>query len=92
MDRCTCSKAGSADRTNGATLTQPNDSALATTIDLHPYVGETPPKASRSWLTPVPLFYIRNRFSEPEIDLTRWSLSVEGAVSPPLRLTSGQIE
>ena len=91
MDRCTCSKAGSAERTSGATLTQPNDSTLVT-IDLHPCVGETPPRAFRSWLTPVPLFYVRNHFSEPEIDLTSWSLSVEGSVSIPLKLTSGQIE
>ena len=91
VDRCTCSKAGSAERTSGATLTQPNDSALVT-IDLHPYVGETPPRAFRSWLTPIPLFYVRNHFSEPDIDLTSWLLSVEGSVSTPLSLTSSQIE
>ena len=91
MDRCTCSEAGSAKRTSSVTPAQPESSPLVT-IDLEPYVGETPPRAYESWLTPNPLFYVRNHFSQPQVHLDSWSLSVEGYISNPLRLTAGQIE
>ncbi len=91
MDRCTCSEAGSAAPTSSVTTAQPDSSPLLT-IDLEPYIGETPPRVFESWLTPNPLFYVRNHFSQPQVDVGSWSLSVDGCVSGPVRLTASQIE
>ncbi len=46
-------------------------------------VGETPPAALRSWLTPTLLFYIRDYYTVPDIDIADWSLSIDGAVFDP---------
>jgi len=40
-----------------------------------------------SLCTPNDLFYVRNHFPPPEIDINTWSLSVEGTVAKPLKLS-----
>ncbi len=45
-----------------------------------PENSETPIDCLRSWVTPTRLFFIRNHFPVPEIDLADWRLTVEGCV------------
>jgi DMSO/TMAO reductase YedYZ molybdopterin-dependent catalytic subunit len=40
-----------------------------------------------SFLTPNALFYVRNHYPQPKVDLKAWRLEVVGAVRKPLRLT-----
>src|SRR5258707_1073261 len=44
------------------------------------------------FLTPTKLFYIRNHFTAPKLDVETWRLRVEGAVERPLALTLGQLK
>jgi sulfite oxidase len=49
---------------------------------------EMPPEYARTWITPVPHFYVRNHMMEPEkIDIGQWKLTVGGGVEKPLTLT-----
>jgi DMSO/TMAO reductase YedYZ molybdopterin-dependent catalytic subunit len=45
-----------------------------------PENSETPIDSVRSWVTPTRLFFVRNHFAVPTIDVTRWRLNVEGRV------------
>jgi DMSO/TMAO reductase YedYZ molybdopterin-dependent catalytic subunit len=56
-------------------------------IEERPKIGETPQDTLKSWITPNPLFYVRNHFDTPTIDETDWRLTVDGLVSNPLSLT-----
>ena len=59
MNTCKCSKA-EFDRERSETLSaQPEGKGLVT-IEEEPIIGETPQAILKSWLTPNPLFYIRN--------------------------------
>lgn len=40
-----------------------------------------------TWITPSRQFFIRNHFPQPSIDVANWTLSVEGDVDKPLKLT-----
>jgi DMSO/TMAO reductase YedYZ molybdopterin-dependent catalytic subunit len=40
-----------------------------------------------SWVTPSRLFFVRNHFDEPTIDLARWRLRVSGCVNHPREWT-----
>ena len=82
MPLCTCTDAGSITVAEDPACTRPGTARLVP-IDTEPVVGETPLVALRSWLTPTPLFYVRNHYFVPEIDPTDWSLSITGAVSNP---------
>jgi len=48
---------------------------------------EFPFETLSSDLTPTDAFYVRNHFSQPEINVQAWRLSIEGAVEKPLQLT-----
>src|SRR5262249_29442006 len=50
-----------------------------------PENSETPLESIRSWVTPTRLFFVRNHFPVPEIDLDGWRLSVAGCVARPRR-------
>ncbi|MBI1917971.1 MAG: sulfite oxidase [Planctomycetes bacterium] len=50
-----------------------------------PENSETPLESIRSWVTPTRLFFVRNHFPVPEVDLDRWRLAVEGCVAWPRR-------
>ncbi|MSQ93858.1 MAG: sulfite oxidase [Gemmataceae bacterium] len=45
-----------------------------------PENSETPLDTVRGWVTPTPLFFVRNHFDPPKLDLDRWCLRVEGCV------------
>jgi DMSO/TMAO reductase YedYZ molybdopterin-dependent catalytic subunit len=45
-----------------------------------PENSETPLDGVRSWITPTRLFFVRNHFSVPALDLDTWRLTVEGRV------------
>jgi DMSO/TMAO reductase YedYZ molybdopterin-dependent catalytic subunit len=45
-----------------------------------PENSETPLDSVRSWVTPTRLFFVRNHFAVPELNLATWRLSVDGCV------------
>jgi DMSO/TMAO reductase YedYZ molybdopterin-dependent catalytic subunit len=45
-----------------------------------PENSETPLDQVRSWVTPNSLFFVRNHFDPPHIDVSGWRLRVEGCV------------
>src|SRR5437870_10975955 len=48
-----------------------------------PENSETPLESVRSWVTPNRLFFVRNHFPVPPLDLAGWRLQVEGCVARP---------
>ena len=57
-----------------------------------PLCRESPLMAYDSWITPTALFYIRSHFSSiPKLDASTWSLTVDGEVEQPLRLSYKEI-
>src|SRR5262245_5060354 len=52
-----------------------------------PENSETPLESVRGWVTPTRLFFVRNHFPIPEIDITTWRLSVGGCVGRPRQWT-----
>ncbi len=80
MNRCKCSKAEFDRAMNAPLCTQPEQTALVT-IEQEPIIGETPQATLQSWLTPNPLFYIRNHYAIPSADATSgWQLAIDGNV------------
>ena len=90
MTLCTCIKAESVKVAEDPTVTRPGSHELVP-IDTRPLVAETPLSALRSWLTPTPLFYVRNHFDVPEIDADTWSLTIDGAVSNPVEISFSEL-
>ena len=45
-----------------------------------PENSETPLESVRSWVTPTRLFFVRNHFTVPTLDVAAWRLTVEGRV------------
>lgn len=56
-----------------------------------PENSETPLEEVRSWVTPNRLYFVRNHFEVPAIDLAKWRLSVEGCVQRPQSWTWDQL-
>lgn len=52
-------------------------------VTANPENSETPLDSVRSWVTPNRLFFVRNHFNMPVIDLADWRLRVEGRVERP---------
>ena len=46
-----------------------------------PENSETPLESIRSWVTPNRLFFVRNHFEVPALELTGWRLHVGGCVA-----------
>ena len=46
-----------------------------------PENSETPLESLRSWVTPNRLFFVRNHFDVPALELTDWRLDVGGCVA-----------
>lgn len=86
MTLCTCSQAGATRASDEPLCTQPKITNLVP-IEMEPLIGETPQATLQSWLTPNPLFYVRNHFKIPAIEANSWNLSIDGHVSSPLTLT-----
>jgi DMSO/TMAO reductase YedYZ molybdopterin-dependent catalytic subunit len=49
-----------------------------------PENSETPLAALRSWVTPNRLFFVRNHWGVPEIDIAAWRLTIGGCVQRPI--------
>jgi DMSO/TMAO reductase YedYZ molybdopterin-dependent catalytic subunit len=49
-----------------------------------PENSETPLESIRSWVTPNRLFFVRNHFDVPALELANWRLRVEGRVARPV--------
>ena len=49
-------------------------------VTAEPENSETPLDGVRSWVTPTRLFFVRNHFAVPTMDLAAWRLTVEGRV------------
>jgi DMSO/TMAO reductase YedYZ molybdopterin-dependent catalytic subunit len=49
-------------------------------VTTEPENSETPLEGVRSWVTPTRLFFVRNHFAVPSLDLATWRLRVEGRV------------
>ena len=81
MDTCKCSKAEFGREMSETLSAQPERTGLVT-IEEEPIIGETPQATLQSWLTPNPLFYIRNHYSIPE-GVSQWELSLDGNVDNP---------
>ena len=89
MCNCTCSKAGLSE----STQVRPNDKPAAlVTIERAPMIGETPLSAFDNWITPNPLFYVRNHFDIPEIQCADWKLHIDGVVSQKTALTLDELK
>ncbi len=52
-----------------------------------PENSETPLASIRGWVTPNRLFFVRNHFEQPALDLADFRLRVEGLVERPLDLS-----
>lgn len=52
---------------------------------------ESPHSVFDSFLTPDDLFYVRNHFALPELDVTGWRLRVEGAVTRVREFVYGEL-
>jgi DMSO/TMAO reductase YedYZ molybdopterin-dependent catalytic subunit len=52
-----------------------------------PENSETPLEHVRSWVTPNRLFFVRNHFAMPAVELADWRLRVEGCVAQPASWT-----
>ena len=61
------------------------DSRLVVVSD-SPLNAETPLGHQRGIITPTSLFFLRNRFSVPELSTTTWCLTVDGEVRTSLHL------
>ncbi len=56
-----------------------------------PENSETPLDQVRGWVTPNPLFFVRNHFSPPTIDPTNWRLRIEGCVEHAMEWTLDEL-
>lgn len=52
-------------------------------VTASPENSETPLESIQSWVTPNNLFFVRNHFETPAIDLPSWRLRIEGCVDQP---------
>ena len=58
----------------------------------YPLDLETPLKALTSYLTPNDLFFVRTHWTPTRVDSAMWSLTVDGEVSRPLKLSLADVK
>ena len=56
-----------------------------------PENSETPLESVRSWVTPNRLFFVRNHFAVPEVDVHSWRLTIEGLVQQPRQFSYDEL-
>jgi DMSO/TMAO reductase YedYZ molybdopterin-dependent catalytic subunit len=56
-------------------------------VTAFPENSETPLDSIQGWVTPNRLFFVRNHFETPTIDLPTWRLRIEGCVKQPTEWT-----
>lgn len=60
-------------------------------VTTSPENSETPLESIQGWVTPNRLFFVRNHFEMPAIDLPSWRLRIEGCVHQPAEWTWEQL-
>lgn len=60
-------------------------------VTTEPENSETPLDTSASWVTPNRLFFVRNHFAVPQVDVSQWRLCVEGCVESPREWTLDEL-
>jgi DMSO/TMAO reductase YedYZ molybdopterin-dependent catalytic subunit len=60
-------------------------------VTTSPENSETPLESIQGWVTPNRLFFVRNHFETPVIDLPSWRLRIEGCVEHPMEWTWEQL-
>jgi DMSO/TMAO reductase YedYZ molybdopterin-dependent catalytic subunit len=60
-------------------------------VTTFPENSETPLDSVHGWVTPNRLFFVRNHFPLPEVDLLAWKLRIEGQVAHPTEFTWEQL-
>ena len=60
-------------------------------ITATPENSETPLEAICSWVTPTRLFFVRNHFDVPTLDVSDWRLTIDGCVERPTVLSWEQL-
>jgi len=60
-------------------------------VTADPFNAETRLDAQLGVLTPNPMFYVRDHFAMPRIDLANWRLTLDGEVARPLALTYDEL-
>jgi DMSO/TMAO reductase YedYZ molybdopterin-dependent catalytic subunit len=68
-------------------MMSPNIAEQRKVVTQSPENSETPLANVHGWVTPTRLFFVRNHFDVPQLDLATWRLSVAGCVARPLVLT-----
>lgn len=68
-----------------------NQSSHLVLVTEDPYNAETPLSALLDEVTPSDLVYVRDHFDVPQLDATRWSLDVNGAVEKPISISYAEI-
>jgi DMSO/TMAO reductase YedYZ molybdopterin-dependent catalytic subunit len=53
---------------------------------------EFPMVADQQTITPNELFYVRNHFEYPQIDINAWNLTIEGFVDRPIKFTYADLK
>jgi DMSO/TMAO reductase YedYZ molybdopterin-dependent catalytic subunit len=56
-------------------------------VTAYPENSETPLESVQGWVTPNSLFFVRNHFEVPRVDVNAWRLSVGGRVRQPAEWT-----
>jgi DMSO/TMAO reductase YedYZ molybdopterin-dependent catalytic subunit len=69
-----------------------NKSSHLVLVTEDPYNAETPLSALLDEVTPSDLVYVRDHFDVPQLDATKWSLDVNGAVEKPISLSYAEIQ
>jgi DMSO/TMAO reductase YedYZ molybdopterin-dependent catalytic subunit len=60
-------------------------------VTASPENSETPLESIQGWVTPNRLFFVRNHFAVPPLDVGAWRLRVEGHVRHPVEWTWAQL-
>ena len=92
MCSCTCITAGLSASTEVAQIRPDDNPKSLVTIEREPMIGESPQQAFEKWLTPLPLFYVRNHFDIPDIRCAEWKLHIGGVVSQDSEITLDQLK
>lgn len=61
-------------------------------VEERPFNAEAPLAALAEPLTPTRLFYVRNHFDVPHIDVNSWRLTIGGAVGAPLAYSLNDLQ
>ncbi len=68
-----------------------NDQYELQPVTARPFNAETPLGVLENETTPTDLFYVRNHFDVPSLDVDRFKLTINGAVAKPLELSLDQV-